>query len=157
VLYYHTSGSYSSITTRHFINRIGLYSHKIRYIIIWHVLSKSLSIYRYGDTGIMEIDSATGGIYLEYPGVDRHHLDIRNTHCIFPSKRSHALLPSFRICTQYVWFIMAGYLFVSCHPLPMLCELKPHFRTNSLPIPSEVRQSVDDGLSAFQLLRFTTL
>jgi len=46
VPYSHTCGSEGSITTRHFINHIGLcYSHKVRYIIIWHVLSKSLYIY----------------------------------------------------------------------------------------------------------------
>jgi len=67
------------------------YSHKIRYIILWHVLSKSLYIYTYGDTVIMEMDSATGSIYLESPRVDRHHLNIRNTHSIFPSAWSHAL------------------------------------------------------------------
>ena len=61
------------------------YSHKIRYIIIWHLIFKSLYVYTYGNTGIMEIDSAPGSIYWAYPGVDRHHLNIRNTHSIFPS------------------------------------------------------------------------
>jgi len=70
----HTSGSLDSITTRYFTDHIGLcYSHNIRYIIIWHVVSKSLYIYTFGDTGITEMDSATNSIYLGDPGVDRHH------------------------------------------------------------------------------------
>jgi len=81
------------------------YSHMIRYIIIWHVLSKSLYIYTYEDTGIMEMDSVTGSIYLEYPGADRHHLNIRYTHSIFPSSWSYALLPSFHGSTQFVWIL----------------------------------------------------
>jgi len=28
------------------------------------------------------MDTVTGSIYWEYPGVDRHHLNIRNTHSI---------------------------------------------------------------------------
>jgi len=43
--YYHSSGS--DITTRHFV----CYSHKIRYIIIWHTLFESLFIYTYGQSG----------------------------------------------------------------------------------------------------------
>jgi len=45
VPYYRSSGSY--ITTRHFF----CYSHKIRYIIIWHAFFKSLYIYTYGQAG----------------------------------------------------------------------------------------------------------
>jgi hypothetical protein len=45
VPYFHTGGFEGFITTRRFIDHIGLcYSHKIRYIIIWQVLSKSLYI-----------------------------------------------------------------------------------------------------------------
>ena len=63
-----------STTTWHCVDHIGLcYSPKIRYIV---VLSKSLYIYTYGDTGITEMDSATGSIYLGDPGVDRHHLTL---------------------------------------------------------------------------------
>jgi hypothetical protein len=73
-------------TTRYFIDHIGVcYGHKIRNIIIWHELSKSLYIYTFGDTGITEMDSATSSIYFGDPGVDRHHLIIRNTQCILPS------------------------------------------------------------------------
>jgi len=46
------------------------------------------------------MDSVTGSIYLEDPGVDRHHLIIWNIHSIFPSSWSYALLPSFRRSTQ---------------------------------------------------------
>jgi hypothetical protein len=94
--YSHTSGFSDSITTRHFIDHIGLcYSHKIRYIIIWLLLCKSLDTYTYRDTGITEMDSSTGSIYLEDPSVDRHHLIIQNTHRTFPSFWSHAHLLSF--------------------------------------------------------------
>jgi hypothetical protein len=69
------------ITTRHFINHIGLsYSPKICYII---ELSKSLYIYTYRDPGIREMDSVTGSIYLGDPGEDRHDPIIRITHSIF--------------------------------------------------------------------------
>ena len=73
MLYSHTSGSYGSITTIHFVDHIGLYySYKIHCIILCHVLPKSLNIYTYGDTGITEMNSATGSIYLGDPVVDRH-------------------------------------------------------------------------------------
>jgi hypothetical protein len=86
VPYSHTSGSQGSITTRHFIDHIGLsYTDKIHHIIIWHVVSKSLYIYTFGDTGITAMDSASGGIYFGDPGVDRHLLIIRNTNSILPS------------------------------------------------------------------------
>jgi hypothetical protein len=67
-----------------------------------------LYIYTYGDTGITEIDSATGSIYSGDPGVDRHHLIKRNIHSTFPSLWSHALMPSFRTSTHFVWFIHHG-------------------------------------------------
>jgi hypothetical protein len=77
VPYSHTSGSKGSISTRHLIDHIDLcYSHKIRYFIIWHILSKFIYIYKYGATGIMEMDSATGSVYFGDPGVVRHHLII---------------------------------------------------------------------------------
>jgi hypothetical protein len=96
----------------------------------------------------MEIDSTTGSIYLEYPRVDIYHLNIHITHCIFPSSWSHAQLPTFRRSTQYVWLIMAGYPFVSSHPVSTLPQLEPLHLTNSLRIPCEVQRSVNDGLSA---------
>jgi len=115
--YSHTSGSEHSTTTRHFVGHIRLcYSHKICYIIIWHVLSMSLYIYTYGDTGITEIDSATGSIYLDNPGVDRHHPILKITHSIFPNTRSHALLPSFHRSKQFVQFIMVG---IASYPLTL--------------------------------------
>ena len=45
---------------------------------------------------------------------------------------------------------------ISSHPLLMLLEPEPLFLTNSLRMPCEVRRSVDDGVSAFQLQRFST-
>jgi len=104
----------------------------------------------------MKMDSATGSIYLEYPSLDRHHRNIRNTKSIFPCSWSHALLPRFGRSTQSVWFIMAGYPFISSHPLPTLLELELLFLRNSFRIPCEVRQSVYDGLSAFSRHRITT-
>jgi len=58
----------------------------------------------------------------------------------------HALLPSVHRSTKFVRFIMAGYLFISSHPLPTLLESELLFLTNSLRMPCEVRRSVDDGL-----------
>ena len=91
----------------------------------------------------------TGSIYLEDPGVDRHHLNIGNTDSMFPSSWSHALMLSFRGSKQFVRFIMTGYPFLSSHPLPTLLELEGLFPMNSLWIPCEVQWSVDVGLSAF--------
>jgi len=81
------------------------YIHKISNLIIWHVLSNSLHIHTYRDTGMTEMDSATESIHLRKPGVDRRHHIIRNTYCIFPSPWSHTLLPSFHGSTQLVWFL----------------------------------------------------
>jgi hypothetical protein len=124
------------------------YSQKISYIMILHVLSKSLYIYTYRDTGIAEMDPVTGSTYLEDPRVDRHNLNIQNTHSIFPSSWSHALLPSFCRSTQFVWFMMVGYPFISSHPLPSHLKLELLFFLNSLQILCEVVRSVDDVLSA---------
>ena len=72
----------------------------------------------YGDTGIMETDWATGSIDLGDPGVDRHHFLIRNTHSIFPSCWSHALLLSFDWSTQFVWFLTHSFrAFIDPHNL----------------------------------------
>jgi len=103
----------------------------------------------------MEMDSATGSIYLGDPRVDRH-LIIWNTHSIFPSSWFYTLLPSVHSSTQLVWYIMAGYLSISSHPLSTLLELEPLFLMNSLRIPCKVRGSVDDELSAYNLQCFTT-
>ena len=66
---------------------------KSRYIIIRHVLYKFLYIHtyihKYKDTGIMDMDSATGSIYLGDPGVETHHCIMRNTHSIIPIFWSH--------------------------------------------------------------------
>jgi len=95
-----------------------LYSHKILYIIIWHVVSKSLHIYTYRDTGITEMDSARGSTYLWDPGVDRHHLIIQNTHSIFPSSSSHALMPSFvdlcNLCGSSRTVVKHSYIHAIC-------------------------------------------
>jgi hypothetical protein len=162
----HTCGALSSITSGHCIDRIALcYSLKIRYMVIWHVIFKALYIFTYGDTAIIEIESATSWIYLGEPKVDRHHRIIQNTHCICPSPWSGALLPGFQLSTQcvdpdgllpvkhpfmlFVLFIMTRNLFIPCHPLATVLKLERLFLTNSLRIPCELRRSVDDGLSAF--------
>jgi len=120
--------------------------------MIWHdVLSKSLYIYTYRDTGITEMDPATGSIYLDDRGVDRHHRIIRNTHFVFPRCWSDALCPSVYRSTHFVWFIMAGDPVLSSNPLPMPLEPEPLIQ-----MPYKVRRSYDDGLSAFFVHRFTT-
>jgi len=104
----------------------------------------------------MEMDSATGSIYLGDSGVDTHHLIIWNTPSIFPRSWSHALLPSIKRSKQFVWFMMAGYTFtISSNPLLML-EPELLFLTNSLHMPCLVRRSVDAGLSSCQLHCCTT-
>jgi len=108
-------------------------------------VSESLHIYAYGDTGITEINSATGSIYLGDTWVDRHHCIIGNTHSIFPSSWSHALWPRVHTSTQFVLFILAGYPFISSHPLSTLLEPEPLYLKHSLWMPCEVWRSVDDG------------
>jgi len=132
------------------------YSHKISYIIIWHVLSMSLDIYTYGVKQITEMDSARGSIYLDDPGVDRHHLSIPNAHSIYASSGSHALLPSIRRSAQFVWFITARYTFISSHLHPTDLQREPLFLMMSLRIPCDVRRSVDDRLSALLIHYFPT-
>jgi len=56
----------------------------ICYIIIWHVLSKSLYIYTFGDTGITEMDSATGSIYFRDSMVDRYLIIFKYTLYLAP-------------------------------------------------------------------------
>jgi len=48
-----------------------------------------------------------------------------------------------------VWFIMAGYPFISSHPLPTLLEWGLLFLKNCRQKPYKVRRSVDYWLSAF--------
>jgi len=52
---------------------------------------------------------------------------------------------------------MARYPIISSHPLPTLLEPEWLFLKNSLRMLCEVRQSVDDGLSAFKLHHFSKL
>jgi hypothetical protein len=60
----------------------------------------------YGDTRIMKIDWAMGSIYVGDTGANRNHLIIQqNTHCIFSSPWSHALLFSVHRSTQFAWFV----------------------------------------------------
>jgi len=136
--YSHTSGSKRSTTTRHFVCHICLcYGHKICYIIIWHVLSKSLYIYIYKDPGITEIDLATGSVYLDDPSVDRHHPFRKNTHSIFPNSRSHALLPSLPRSKQFVLFIMVG---IPSYPLTLLVHsLSQNCSFSSIPFRCHAR------------------
>jgi hypothetical protein len=137
--YSSTSHSECSTTTRTFIYHIRhCYSHKICYIIIWHVLSKSLYMYTYRDAEIMEMDSATGRLYIYDPWVDRHHLVIRNRQSLFPSSSPHVPLPTIPKSVQFVEFIMASDHFRSTHPLPTLLLPELLFFTNSLLMPCEV-------------------
>jgi len=88
----------------------------------------------YGDTGITEMNGATGSIYSGDPGVDSilSHLIIqRITHSIFPIFRSHSLCPRFRRSTQLRGSSRPGSI-ISSHPLPTLHEPEPLFLTNSL-------------------------
>jgi hypothetical protein len=123
------------------------HSHKICYIRIWHVLFVSRCIYIYRDARIPEMDSATGSIYFGDSGVDRHHVIISNTLnlsqlwvlctlvellqiqaiCVDP----YAIFRRVHRSTQFVWFIMGGYPFISVHPLPTLFLLTLIFHRKS--------------------------
>jgi len=55
---------------------------------------------------VLLLTIAIGCIYLGHLRVDRHHLIKQwNTHCIFHSSWSHALLPSVHRATQVGWFV----------------------------------------------------
>jgi len=148
--YSHCSNSWRSTTTRYFVLGIHLiYIHMNCFIIICHVLSMTLYMNTFWDTGITEKDSATGSIYFENYCEDRHHLTIRNTHSIFPSSCSSAFLPSFHKSTRFVLFIMVKKaLIYSGHQLTLL---KPELLllTNSFQMPWVVRLGVDVGMSSF--------
>jgi len=104
--YSHSTSCKNFTTTRHFVYDICLcFTHKIPYIILWLELSKSLCIYTYGHTGIMEIDSESGCSYLGDSGVDRHHRIIWNTHSTLSSSWFHRLLLRIHRSTWFVWSV----------------------------------------------------
>jgi len=107
-----------------FIIRLMFYRHKIRYIMIRHELSKSLYIYTYRHLAITKMGSAMGSIYLRDPRAHWHHRTIQYVCSIFHSSLSHTLLPNIHRSAQFVWFIMAGYTFISSHPLSIHLEPK---------------------------------
>jgi hypothetical protein len=72
--------------------------------------------------------------------------------CVVP----HALLPRIHGSTQFVWIIMPRYPVISCNPLPMLLEPERLLLQNSLSMPSEMQQNVDDGQSMIQLPQCAT-
>jgi len=150
VPYSHSSGSWCSTTARRFVYQIRLcYSHKIHYILIRHVSSKSLYIHTYEDTGITEMDPGTGSISFGDLRVNRHRRIIRNSHTIFPILGAHSFFPLFRGSS---W---PGSI-LSSHPHPALLQPELLFLKNSFRIPCEARQNVGDGHFAFSLHRFTT-
>jgi len=64
------------------------------------------------------VDWVTRSTYLRDPGVDRHHLIIRNTHYIFPSSLPHTLLPRFDRSYRFVWFLThSSWAFINPHTL----------------------------------------
>jgi hypothetical protein len=72
--------------------------------------------------------------------------------CVQP----HLLFPSIHGSMQFVWYIMAGYLFISSDTVTRVRELEPHLATNVLQMTCKALWSVDDGRSAFWLHSFTT-
>jgi len=101
----------------------------------------------YGDTGVTEVDWATGSICTS----SHFHLILsynENTHSIFPNFWSHSLCPRFRGSVQLRGSSRPGSI-IACHPLPALLKPEPLFLTNSIWMSREVRRSVDGGLSAF--------
>jgi len=113
----------------------------------------------YGDTGVTEVQRVTGSIYSVDPGVDRHHL-ISNLS--YHTMKIHYLSQLFGLTRSVhdimdlhncVGSSMPGSI-ISSHPIPTLLEPELLFLLNSLWMSREVRQSVDDGLSASELHRF---
>jgi len=95
------------------------------------------------------MDSATGSIDLGDSRVNRRHLIIWNTlylslllvSCTLAELlKIHALLWSVHRSTQFVWYIMAGYPFLSSHPSSTPLVLEPLFLTNYLWIPCELQR-----------------
>jgi len=90
----------------------------------------------------MEMDSATGSIYLADPGVDRHHRIIRNRHSFFPSSWSHTPLPSFHRSTQFVWLLTHSYQ-AFIEPLNLCGSSQPGIP--SYPLNVSLRLSSQNG------------
>jgi hypothetical protein len=137
--------------------RLVFVRHKIRHNMKWHVLSKSLYIYTYQNTALTEKESAIGSIYLVDPRMHWHHRTIQNSHSIFHSSLSHALLPIIDRFTELVWVIVAGYSFISSHPLSIHLEPTQLLLKSSLQMHCKAQRSEDDALPAIALSHFTTL
>jgi len=91
----------------------------------------------FSDTGVTEVDWATGSSYSGHPGVDRHHL-------IFISSRS----------AQLRGFSWPGSI-ISSHFLPRLLELERFFLTNSVVLSMGVFMSSSDYARLPSVARLT--
>jgi len=113
----------------------------------------------YGETWVVEMDRATGSIDSGDSRVDKsHHASNLVSHIISSHYKANytlylshhliSLTPSEAPCgaTQLRGSPQLG-IIIPSHPLPMLLEPEPLFRTNSFGMPREVRQRVDDGPS----------
>jgi len=130
--------------TLHNLRRFGCYAvtgksvcHHHRHSA-WHRTARG---WVYRDTRVTEMDGATGSIYSGDPGVDRLHLTRSFRDFVDPHNcvDSHGRVVSY-LLTLFLRFSNQNRSF-SRIPIGM---------------PAEVQRSVDDGLSAFQLRRFTT-
>jgi len=115
----------------------------------------------YGDTGVTEVERVTGSVYLADHGVDRHHLiSISSYHTMkIPtlSSPTFGLTRSIRDIVDPPNCVGSSTLgsIISSHTIPTLLEPELLFLMNSVSMSQQVRQSVDGGLSAFQLHCFT--
>ena len=111
----------------------------------------------YGDTGVTEVEWASGSIYSGHPRVHRHHPILsynNNTHSICPNFWSHSLFPRFRGSMPLHGSSRPGSI-ISSHLRHTSLELELLFATNSVRMSREVWYNIV-GLSDFQLCRFTT-
>ena len=115
----------------------------------------------YGDTGVTEVERVTGSIYSADPGVDRHHLiSISSYHTM----KIHTLsFPTFGLTCSVRNIVdprnclgssTPGSI-ISSHPIPTILEPEPLILLNSVWMSRQVWRSVDGGLSAIYLHRFT--
>jgi len=94
-------------------------------------------------------------IYGLAPSISSSIQDYSDEVLLLRTKQPH-IMPSFHWSTQFVWFIMAGFPFISSYPLLTLLKPERLLLNNSHWMLCEVRRSVDNGLSAFELHPFTT-
>jgi len=97
----------------------------------------------------------TGSIYLDNPGVDRHHCVLQ----YYPLCLSQLLVSCTLAELSYIQAICVvhrgGYPFISSHAPCTLLQTEPLFLRSSVLMPCEVQRIIDYGMSTFLLQHFT--